>query len=249
MLSTASRLIVGAAMAVLTAVVVSAQAPATTTETKSFEVIAVDGNDLVVKLPEGTKQLTVPDDFRFTVDGQPLSVHDMKPGMKGTATVTTKTTLTPVTVTEVRNGRVTQVSGTTIIVLSEKGYRMWTQSEVDKRGIKIFKEGKPAQVSDFHTGDTLSATIVTSHPPKVMTEKQVNAILARAEGGAAAAAPAAEPSAVPSATSTSGAAEAPAAQPKRLPKTASSLPLVGLIGLGSITAAAILGFRRRRASL
>ena len=39
----------------------SAQAPTTTTtETKKFEVIAVDGNQLVVKLPEGTRELTVP---------------------------------------------------------------------------------------------------------------------------------------------------------------------------------------------
>jgi hypothetical protein len=40
----------------------------TTTETKAFEVIAVQGNDLVVKLLRA-KELTAPEDFRFTVDG------------------------------------------------------------------------------------------------------------------------------------------------------------------------------------
>ena len=59
----------------LTAAVTSAHQATTTTETKKFEVIAVDGNQLVVKLPEGTKELTVPDDFRFTVNGQQLSVQ------------------------------------------------------------------------------------------------------------------------------------------------------------------------------
>ena len=44
--------------------------------------LAVTGNTLDVMLPEGTKELTVPDDFRFTVNGQPLSVHQLKPGMK-----------------------------------------------------------------------------------------------------------------------------------------------------------------------
>ena len=48
----------------------------------------------------------VADDFRFTVNDQQLSVHQLKAGMKGTATITTKTTVTPVTVTEVKNGTV-----------------------------------------------------------------------------------------------------------------------------------------------
>jgi len=80
------------AMLCVTVALASAQQQTSTTETKRFEVIAVDGSNLVVKLPDGTRELTVPDDFRFTVDGQQLSVHDLKPGMKGTATITTKTT-------------------------------------------------------------------------------------------------------------------------------------------------------------
>ena len=97
------RFVLGAALVGMTATVTMAQ---TTTQTKKFEVIAVDGNDLVVKLPEGTKEMTVPEDFRFNVDGKLLSVHDLKPGMSGTATVTTRTTMVPVTVTEVKNGTV-----------------------------------------------------------------------------------------------------------------------------------------------
>ena len=93
---------------VFTAAVSLAQQTTTSTETKTFEVLAVSGNTLDVRLPEGTRELTVPDDFRFTVNGQQLSVHEMKPGMKGTATITTKTTVTPVTVTEVKNGTVMQ---------------------------------------------------------------------------------------------------------------------------------------------
>ena len=62
----------------------------TSSETKNFEVLAVDGNTLVVRLPEGTRELTVADDFRFTVNGQQLSVRQLKAGMKGTATVTTQ---------------------------------------------------------------------------------------------------------------------------------------------------------------
>ena len=72
--------------------------------TKKFQVISVDGNQLVVKLPEGTREITVPEGFHFTVDGKQLTVGELKPGMAGTATITTKTTVVPVTVTEVKNG-------------------------------------------------------------------------------------------------------------------------------------------------
>ena len=40
------------------------------------------------------------------------------------------------------------------------------------------RAGKPALVSDFRTGDKLSAVIITSMPPKVVTEQEVNATLA-----------------------------------------------------------------------
>ena len=124
----------------LTAAVTLAQTT-TTTETKKFRIIAVDGNQLVVKLPEGTKELTVPDDFRFNVDGKMLSVNELKPGMTGTATITTKTTVMPVTVTEVKNGTVLQTMGTTIIVRTDDGIKMFTQSDIDKRGVKIMRGG------------------------------------------------------------------------------------------------------------
>jgi len=240
----------------LAAAVTSAQAPTTTTETKKFEVIAVEGNQLVVRLPEGTKELTVPEDFRFDINGQMLSVHDLRPGMAGTATITTKTTLKPVTVTEVKNGEVVQVVGSTILVRTADGYRNFSEGELEKRGVRIMKDGKPVVLSDLHTGDKLSAVIITSKPPQRLTEQQVQATLAtggaagapapgtRAESatgttgsgtGTKAAAPAAEPAA-PSA----------AAAPRKLPKTASPLPLVALVGAGSLLTGIGLTLRRRR---
>ena len=244
-----SRTALRCVLAVVTLTCVTAAlASAQTSVTKSFEVVSVDGNDLVVKLPEGTKELTVPEDFRFTVDGQQLSVHDLKPGMKGTAVVTTKTTLVPVTVTEVKNGTVRQVNGPTIIVQTPEGFKMFTQSDVNKRGVKIIKDGKPAEISDFRAGDTLSATIVTSMPPKVITEKQVNAYLARAAaGGSAAGSTSTSGSAVPSSSAAAGASGAPSAEGRKLPKTASPLPLVGLIGAASLLIGAGLTARRRMA--
>ena len=79
----------------------------TTTETKKFEVIAREGNELVVKVPEGTRKMTVLNDYKFfTVNGRALSVYELKPGMKGTATITAKTRLTPVSATEIKDNTV-----------------------------------------------------------------------------------------------------------------------------------------------
>ncbi len=101
-----SRVVLAAAVVCLTAVVSQAQQTTTSTQTKAFEVLAVDGNTLVVSLPEGTRELKVADDFRFIINGKQMSVHELRVGMKGTATITTQTTVTPVTVTEVKNGTV-----------------------------------------------------------------------------------------------------------------------------------------------
>ena len=121
-------------------------------ETKAFEVIEVYGNTLVVRLPEGTRELTVADDFRFTVNGQQMSVHQLKAGMKGTATITTRTTTTPVTVTTVKEGTVAVATGSAIIVRTAEGPKSFTQSEVDKRGVRIVMAGKVVQLSQLHQG-------------------------------------------------------------------------------------------------
>src|SRR6185436_2286465 len=121
-----SRVVLAAAVLYLTAGVSLAQQTTTSTATKTFEVLAVQGNQLVVSLPEGTRELTVADDFRFTVNGQQLSVRELRPGMKGTATITTRTTVTPVTVTEIKSGTVAYASGGTIIVRTDEGIKSFT---------------------------------------------------------------------------------------------------------------------------
>ena len=206
-----SRLVLTAAVVCLTAVASLAQQTTSSTETKTFKVLAVDGNQLIVRLPEGTRELTVPDDFRFNINGQQMSVRELKVGMKGTATITTRTTVTPVTVTEVKNGTVVVRSGSSIIVPTDEGVRSFTQGEVDKRGVKIMRNGKPVQLSELREGDRLSATIITSQPPRVMTDKEVNATLATAPAAAKAAPPAAPAPAQSAPAAAAPARSAPAA--------------------------------------
>jgi len=240
------RVVMSGAFVFLTATFVQAQAE-TSTQTKKFQVISVDGNHLVVRLPEGTRELTVPDDFRFDIDGKMMSVRELQPGMAGTATITTKTTVVPVTVTEVKNGKVAKALGTSIIVYTDGGYKMFTQSDIDKRGVKILREGKPAQISDFRENDQLTATIITSKPPKVLTERQVQATLAKdtaAASSVATRAPAASAAAAPDAP----AATTGGGAPRKLPKTGSPLPALELAGLASLLTGVGLTVSRRRAT-
>jgi hypothetical protein len=225
---------------------------ATSTEVKAFEVVSVDGNTVVVKGERGTQEYTVPDDFRVLVDGRQVSVRELQPGMKGTATITTTTTVKPVHVTEVRNGEVMQVIGNSIVVRGQNGIHMYSEADAAKRGVRIVKNGRPVSFTDIRKGDRLTATIITEGAPQVMSERQVQASLSSAgastaQASAAGAAGTAGTAGGAVAGATSASAGAAAAPARRLPKTASPLPLIGMLGMLSLTAgAALTAVRRRR---
>ena len=198
----------------------ASQAQTTSTvDVRSFEVISVDGNKLVVRGQNGTQEITVPNDFQFTVDGRKLPVSELKAGMKGTATITTRTTVVPVVVTEVREGTVLKASDTSVTVRLASGEaRRFTKGELSTRGIQIYMMGRPVQISGLQRGDKLTATIVTSGAPVVLTEKEVQATLdeppAPAQVSTAPlppAAPAAAPASTPLQPTPKAAAPAPAA--------------------------------------
>ena len=136
-----------------------------TSEVIKFEVISVDGNTLVVKDQTGAREVTVPDDFKFTVDGKSMSVHELTPGMKGTAQITTTTVVRPVTVTTIKKGTVVKRVRDAVYVKVEDGStRKFTKSELEQRGIQVIMDGKPVRLADLKGGDMLTATIVTSAP-------------------------------------------------------------------------------------
>ena len=159
----------------------------------------------------------VPDDFRFKVNGKPMAAKELKPGMKGEAIVTTKTTINPVTVTEVKEGTVVSATTTSMLVRGKDGVqRRFTQSDLDKRGIEMIKDGQVVRISQLNPGDQLSATIITREPPTFEREVDVKVAEAKMEP-APAKAPAAAPAA-PAATPAPPAA-APAAPPTTVAST------------------------------
>jgi LPXTG-motif cell wall-anchored protein len=215
----------------------------TKTELKHFEVLEVNGNKVVARSSDGTKEYTLPDDFKLTMDGKQITVKDLQPGMKGDVTITTTTTSHPVTATEVRNAEVLAVGGNAIIVRGAKGNRKFTSKDVNSMDIRIVKDGKDIDMHELRVGDRLTATIITQLPPTVTTQREVSGNVTSArKAEKVAAAPEAAPPPAPAPSSEPAAAPAPAH--KKLPKTGSDLPLVGVLGLALLAAA--LGLRTIR---
>jgi hypothetical protein len=210
-----------------------AGAPSAQTTTKvdvrNFEVISVDGNKLVVRDERGANELTVPDDFRFTVDGKKMSVSELKAGMKGTATVTTTTTIKPVFVTEIKEAVVLKAGPGSMVIRDTQGVtKRFTQDELDERGMLIMKDGRVIRIGQVRENDVLTATIISKAEPVVVTEKDVQATtLAQAK---------AEPATMQAATKADAPQSAPAAPPSASPppsKVQSPPPSSEATGLGT----------------
>lgn len=194
------------------------------------EVVYVSGNELVVKMESGEIRHfpNIPESARATVDGKQLSIHELKPGMKLERTIVT--TSTPRTVTTVRTiqGKVWQVSAPNSVILTlpdntNKQYRI-------PKNQKFMIDGQELTAFDLRKGMNVSATVLTAVPETVIAEQ-------RRTTGSAPPPPPTPPvqgallieSPAPAPAPTQVAAAEPA--PAQLPKTATALPLIGLLGL------------------
>ena len=220
-------------------------------DVRSFEVISVDGNFLVFRDQNGTNSLNVPDDFRFTVDGKKVPISALKPGMKGTAVVTTTTTVTPVYVADIREAVVLKAGPTSMLVRDKEGVRkLYSQDQLDKRGIQILRDGRVMRIGEVKEGDVLTATIVSQIAPVVVTEQEVVAALDKSAPAKAAtdaapaaagqtAAPAMAPAAAPAPT------PAPAAPAVAPPPAASGMRAIWYVIIAAIVLIGLFLFMRR----
>jgi hypothetical protein len=188
-----------------------------TTEIRNGEVVAVYGNHIVVRTAaDEYKEFDIPDDFRFDMDGKQLSVHQLKPGMKLTAVVTTRSQPMPVVAYEKIEGTVMRVMHNKVWLREKDGIKTYTPPA----DFMINVEGKKVPVTQLQPGMKVSATIVSSGPPEIVSESEMKVY---AEEAAPAPKPAPRPAAKPR--------PAPAPKPAKLPSTGSPVPLIGLTGL------------------
>src|SRR5262245_61400180 len=97
----------------------TSHAPTVQTTVEHAEVLLVDGNDLVLKMDDGTIRhiANVPESSKVDVDGQQLGIHDLKPGMKLQRTITTTTTPKTVTTVQTVTGKVWHVNPPSSVIL------------------------------------------------------------------------------------------------------------------------------------
>jgi hypothetical protein len=191
------------------------------TEVRKGEVIHVDGQTLTFLENGVVKTAEIPADRVFNVDGKQLKLADLKPGMKVTATLKTKTITIPGTkAVTIRNGEVVQAHTNAVVVREGKKYTKYIMPDTFRFDV----DGKLVDVHHLKKGMILNATIITETPPQVVEEKTLKLDATMPE-----------PEPTP----------APAPKPATLPKTGSPLPSAGLLGLLFVFCGACLTLFRR----
>ena len=146
-------------------------APTKEVKIETGEVVAVKGNDLFVKMPDGTIRdfPNVPEGARATVDGKKLGIHELKPGMKLQRTTVTTTTPQVVTTIETVTGKVWRVNPPVSVILTlENG-----QNQMFKipEGQKFTVNGQQTDVWGLKDGMKVTATKITTAEATSVTEK------------------------------------------------------------------------------
>jgi hypothetical protein len=223
--------------------------PTHVTNVERGEVVAVSGNNLVVRMADGSLRNIedVPESARVRVDGKSLGIHDLKPGMKLQRTITTTTTPQTITTVQTVKGKVWAINPPLSVILTlENGQNQ--QFKIPK-GQKFNVDGQMIDAFGVRKGMMITATKIVEEPATVVTQKKTVTGQA-APAPVVAEAPAPPPADVPVLVAEGGetpapaptAAEAaPAAAPATAPEAASSsstwlvallilLALAGVIG-------------------
>lgn len=194
------------------------------------EVVLVDGNDLFVKMEDGTIRHfpNVSESAKVTVDGKQLGIHDLKPGMKLTRAIINSSTPQTVTTVQTVTGKVWHVAPPKSVILTlEDGTN---QSFKIPSGQKFTIDGQQVDAFGLKKGMVVTATKIVEVPEIVVSQHKY-------VSGTMPTPPQAPPADVPLLIAKEEPTPAPAAvakasaPQKTLPKTASKLPLVGLLGL------------------
>jgi hypothetical protein len=212
------------------------------------EVIAVEGNDLMVRMEDGSLRHfeNIPESAKVTVGGKQLGIHDLKPGMKLQRTITTTTTPQTVTTVETVTGKVWYVAPPlTVILTLENGTNQSFKIPKDQ---KFRVNGEMVDAFGLKKGMVVTATKIVEVPTSTVSqEKSVTGTMPTPP-----VAPQVSASATPQEKSVTGttpnppadaplliaegaptaappeATEAPAAPVKTNPTTGNYLPFIGL---------------------
>lgn len=205
----------------------------TTYDLRDAEIIAVQGNEILFKSTDGYRLYTVAPDYRFMVNGQPVAMAQLKPGMKMTAQIQTTTPFVTMTTTEMRNAEVVTADGTSVAIKDQSGQqRTFSDREFRDMQIVLMKDGRVVSASDLKQGDRVTAVMLTEGPASASGTTGTTGMTGTT-GSTATTSPRPYESPSPSrdVASSSTYGEDTSTRERNLPKTASPWPLVALAGI------------------
>jgi hypothetical protein len=150
-----------------------------TVDVRQGTVVHSVGNNLVVKLQDGSVQhFVIPEDQTFDVDGKQVKTNDLKPGTRLMQVITTTTK--DITVSNIRNVdlRVIQVIPPHLNVQLSDG----TQKVLTVPDGTVFEiDGKNMKLAELREGMRIKGTVVTKTPQTVVSADKRTAGVAPVE--------------------------------------------------------------------
>jgi hypothetical protein len=197
-------------------------------------VVYVSGNSCVIKAEDGTLRHfdNVPDSVTVTVDGKQLNIHQIQPGMILERQTIVTTTPKVITTVKTVTGTVWYINPPNSVILTMENGK--NQEFKIPKGQKFMVNGQETDAFGLKKGMKVDAQQVIEQPATVVAQE------VKRTGVMPPAPPAPKPDVAilvlvptpaPAPVETAAAAPAPEPAPTKLPKTASELPLIGLLGI------------------
>lgn len=235
---------VGMSAQVQTQTSTTAHQPTVQSTVERGEVVYVSGNELVVKMEDGTLRhfANVPESVRVNVDGKELGIHDLKPGMKLQRTITTTTTPKTITTVQTVSGKVWHVNPPRSVILTLEDGK--NQEFKIPENQKFNVNGQMVDAWGLRKGMLISATRVVEKPvTDIEQQRQLTGVMPPPPPPPPADTPILIAVVTPAVPNTPP-APVPDKLPSKLPKTGSELPWIGFMGLLSVAGG--LGLRAFR---
>jgi RNase P/RNase MRP subunit p29 len=206
-------------------------APTKSIKVERGTVVYVSGNSCVIKAEDGTLRHfdNVPESVTVTVDGKQLNIHQIQPGMVLERQTITTTTPRMITTVQTVTGTVWQVNPPTMVILTLQDGK--NQQFKIPKGQKFTVNGQETDAFGLRKGMKIDAQKIVEQPETLVTQQVKRSGIAPPPPP-----PAPQPD-VPMLVAVEAPAPAPVETasaepaPQQLPKTASDLPLIGLLGL------------------
>lgn len=210
-----------------------------TVDTRNTTVAYIEGNHLIVRLANGSLEaIQIPPEERFNIEGQKLTLHELKPGMTLTDEVFTTERPMMVKTVEITEGKVFFASPRRLTVHTKEG------EVVDYKvpeWATIIINGEERSLHELKRGQTITATITTEEPMTVIDqEKRSHGHPLAAESKSAVEPKLHAPLPMRTEVVPTQLPEPMPAKEAKLPATASNVPLIGLAGIFALAFAAAL---------